>query len=249
MELKTLNTGNRNVFAFGDIHGCANELEVLIAHLETQRIIDPEDYFIFLGDYIDRGPNSFNVIETLIEFKYKYPNAFFLKGNHELMFQNFLSLSDAQEQVFFHNGGIETITSYEITSGMLPEEAVYKIPPLHFKFYAELLGIVETENFIFVHGGIDIEEPLQNQSENNCLWVRENFIEKEHNLNKIIVFGHTPFRDVIFDLPYKIGLDTGLVYGNKLSCLELNSNRIYQIFLGETKVVETKYQDQQILVA
>jgi serine/threonine protein phosphatase 1 len=238
MDIKNINTAGQKVFAFGDIHGCFTELNILIEYLESNAIISQDDVFVFLGDYIDRGADSFSVVELLIDFKYKYPQTYFLKGNHESMFLNFLGFDSSRENVFLYNGGLETILSYGIQVGMLPETAVHKIPPLHFKFYTDLIDILETEEFIFVHGGVDTKRKLSEQVERDTLWIRDEFINKPHEYGKAIVFGHTPFKEVYVDLPYKIGVDTGLVYGNRLTCLEMTELKYYDIALAEKEVVE-----------
>ncbi|MDR2337404.1 MAG: serine/threonine protein phosphatase [Deltaproteobacteria bacterium] len=242
MDIKTVSVGNKKLFAFGDIHGCFTELNILIQYLEQNKIIAPDDMVVFLGDYIDRGANSFAVVDLLIDFKYKYPQTYFLKGNHESMFLNFLGFDARKESVFLYNGGLETILSYDIQVGALPETAVHKIPPLHFKFYTELIDILETEEFIFVHGGLDIKRKLSEQVERDTLWIRDEFITKPHEFGKTIIFGHTPFKEIYLDLPYKIGLDTGLVYGNKLTCLEMTEFKYYETALAEQEVVAGKIE-------
>src|SRR6185369_9391161 len=80
--------------------------------------------------------------------------------------------------------------------------------------------------------GIDPRRPLAAQRDEDLLWIREDFIDHPHHLPYTVIFGHTPRREVLLDLPYKIGLDTGVVYGNKLSCLELETKRLFQITRG-----------------
>jgi serine/threonine protein phosphatase 1 len=89
-----------------------------------------------------------------------------------------------------------------------------------------------------VHAGVRSTRPLDQQEEEDLLWIREEFINRPHPFAATILFGHTPQRDVRLDLPFKIGLDTGLVYGNRLSCLELERARVWQIARGAAAVTE-----------
>ena len=87
-----------------------------------------------------------------------------------------------------------------------------------------------------MHAGVRPTQPLAAQSEEDLLWIREEFINQPHPFPYTVLFGHTPQREVLVDLPYKVGLDTGLVYGNRLSCLEIDAQRIWQIRRGQRAV-------------
>jgi serine/threonine protein phosphatase 1 len=101
-----------------------------------------------------------------------------------------------------------------------------------------------TKPFLCVHAGIHPNKPLDQQLEEEMLWIRDEFILNRHSLPFTVLFGHTPQEKVLFHLPYKVGLDTGLVYGNLLSCLELKEKTLFQIARGKKKVTEKSVKNQ-----
>lgn len=224
------------IYAVGDIHGCPNEAQVLMQYLETQEKLTDKDVVIFLGDYIDRGPNSRGVIELMIDFKNRFPNTRFLKGNHEDMLLDFLGFGGRLGEAFLYNGGLETIQSYGISVFAPPSEMVSKLPPEHFEFFCKLESIVRVGGFICVHAGLNPLRELHSQNDGDVCWIREEFIANIHSYDATVVFGHTPHQELFLHLPYKIGVDTGLVFGNKLSCLELTNGCAFQIAQGSKKV-------------
>jgi serine/threonine protein phosphatase 1 len=86
----------------------------------------------------------------------------------------------------------------------------------------------ETEKFIFVHAGLRPGIPLERQLEEDCLWIRNEFLESQYDFGKVIVFGHTPFREP-FIYPGRVGLDTGAVFGGPLTCMELTCGRLITV--------------------
>lgn len=226
------------IFVIGDIHGCVDEPELLLRHLEDKALLKEEDLVIFLGDYIDRGANSKAVIDLMLDFKSRFPNSRFLKGNHEDMMLDFLGFGGNLGQAFLYNGGLETIQSYGISVFSPPTEMVSALPPDHFKFLCELESILTVEDFCCVHAGLNPLNPIDGQVDNDVFWIRDEFLNNIHNFEKTVVFGHTPHQELFVHLPYKIGIDTGLVFGNKLSCLELRSGQVFEIKKETTDVVE-----------
>ncbi|MCC6932847.1 MAG: serine/threonine protein phosphatase [Deltaproteobacteria bacterium] len=227
----------KRIYAIGDVHGCAVELGILLNHLTTYEGIGNDDLVVFLGDYIDRGPDSRGVIEQILEFQKKCSNTRCLRGNHEDMLLDFLGFGGRLGEAFLYNGGIDTVQSYGISVFAPPEEMVTKLPQDHFKFLCELDSIVKTENYIFVHAGINPLRDLYKQNDNDIYWIRDEFINNVHNMKATVVFGHTPHKEIVMHLPYKIGIDTGLVFGNKLTCLELVSGKAMQIYRNTDKVI------------
>jgi serine/threonine protein phosphatase 1 len=219
-------------YVIGDIHGCLDELGHLIEGLP----LAPGDRLVFLGDYIDRGPDSKGVVSFLLELE-KDPAAYelvFLKGNHEDMLLSYLGLSGQHGDMFLYNGGKATLRSYGFSKADSPsEEALSGIPPAHLDFYKRLSSYYVMESFLCVHAGIHPLKRLEHQTESELFWIRHQFIYSSHTLPYTVLFGHTPQNDVFYDLPYKIGLDTGVVYGNKLSCLETTEKVLYQIQRGK----------------
>ncbi len=230
--IRALTERPRRVFAFGDIHGCYDELERLLQHLFFKHDVDASDQLIFIGDYIDRGPSSRQVIERLLRLREELPKTVFLKGNHEDMLLDYLGLGGNSGDVYLVNGGAEFFKSYDIVPEGSLSEMRAKLPAEHLGFLQGLeLGVTLGE-FLFVHAGIDPAAALEAQSPRTLMWVRSQFIQSEHNLGKTVVFGHTPFEDVMIHLPYKIGIDTGLVYGNRLTAIELVEGDAFQIDRG-----------------
>jgi serine/threonine protein phosphatase 1 len=221
------------IFAIGDLHGCADELKVLLDHVRPQAA----DTIVFLGDYVDRGPDSKAVVSRLLQLAREGPRCVFLKGNHEDMFLDFLGLGGHHGDAFLYNGGNATLRSYGLDPHfppLLPD----RLPPDHLAFYRALAASHREGDFLFVHAGIRPEVPLDRQDEEDLFWIREDFLHHPHGFGCIVVFGHTPQREVLVDWPFKVGLDTGLVYGNKLTCLEIGEQRLYQVFKGDHRVAE-----------
>lgn len=225
----------KRVFVVGDIHGCAAELQVLLDHLEKVEKIGQDDLLVFIGDYIDRGPDPKGVVTKLVALKKKFPSTVFLGGNHELMMFTCLAnqLNMEQQENWMNNGGTQTLLSYEVAADVAPELAITrfeeKLPKDHRAFLDKLEKYVVFEDYCFVHAGVNPLRDLKAQLDQDIFWIRQEFISNIHYFKKTVIFGHTPFEDVMFHLPYKIGIDTGLVFGNMLSCIELKQKRILQI--------------------
>jgi serine/threonine protein phosphatase 1 len=206
------------IFAIGDIHGCYDPLVRLLGRVPIDWT---RDRLVFMGDYIDRGPQSFEVIEHLIELQKRHPETVFLKGNHEQMLADYLSGKD--RMTYLYNGGQQTLDSY-LRNSSAPGR--YPIPEAHLRFFESLQLMFETENYIFVHAGLRKGLPLENQRPEDLLWIRENFVDTRHSFGKRVVFGHTPFDEPRVE-PNKIGIDTGAVYGNKLTCVQLPEEEFF----------------------
>lgn len=205
------------IFAIGDIHGCAEALEKLLGRLPVDW---GADLVIFLGDYIDRGPEPRRVIEKVMELRKLYPERVIaLRGNHEWMFLRYLR--GIEPEVFLFNGGEATLRAYY-------REGKLDIPEEHRIFLEGLPLYYETEDYFFVHAGVRPERPLHNQEEEDLLWIREGFYYYPGTFPKKIVFGHTPFPEPLL-LPDRLGIDTGCVYGGKLTAIELPAEKIYQV--------------------
>jgi serine/threonine protein phosphatase 1 len=223
-------------FIVGDIHACPQELERLLSSLALQ----PEDHVVFLGDYVDRGPDARAVVELLLGMKADAVcRMTFLKGNHEDMFLDFLGYEGRYGEAFLVNGGSATVKSYGLSQTLRGKEAAALLPPAHLEFYRALETVHLNGGTFCVHAGLNPLRPLEKQNEEELLWIRQEFIFHPHDFPFTVVFGHTPHREVFFDLPYKIGIDTGLVYGGKLSCLEVTERKLFQIARGSRQVKET----------
>jgi len=207
----------KNIYAFGDIHGEYWKLKKLIDKLN----IDKSDTLIFLGDYIDRGAMSFNVIEYLIELDKEY-NCVFVLGNHEDMLLDYMY--GIYEKVFIVNGGLKTIESYRqngynISSHIKSNDR--RLPDNHLKFFNRLIPYYEIDDYIFVHAGVIPGVQVCETNREDLVWNRD-FYKCNNYKGKVVVFGHTPSRTVMNE-KYKICIDTGSCFegmGN-LTCVKL----------------------------
>ncbi len=220
-------------FIVGDIHACPKELDALLTALDLQS----EDHVVFLGDYIDRGPDARAVVDLLLGMKADAVcQLTFLKGNHEDMFLDFLGFPGRYGDAFLVNGGVPTLGSYGLLRSSKGKEAADQLPHNHLAFYRALETMRAEGDTLCVHAGVNPLRPFAEQTEEECLWIRQEFILQPHNFPYTVVFGHTPQREAFFDLPYKVGIDTGLVYGGKLSCLEVTERKLFQIVKGSRQV-------------
>ena len=179
--------------AITDIHGELEKLESLLSKIETK----PDDVFVFMGDYIDRGPDSKGVINRVIEQSNTY-NCIYLIGSHEYALLH--SESDDYYRFLFDNyGGPSTIKSYG---------SFRNIFNVHEDFFNNLRFYYLTDKYLFVHAGINPDYALENQSEVDLVYIRGKFIYSKHNLPQKIIFGHTEF-DKPFISEDKIGIDLG----------------------------------------
>ena len=207
-------------FIIGDIHGCLDLLKRLLDKIAWS----PErDSLIFLGDYIDRGKDPKGVVDYILDLNILSSKIECLKGNHEAMFQDFLSGRD--RDTFLVNGGWKTLESYGNTI-ILDQGCV--IPPDHRAFYDSLKLYIELEDHYVVHAGFRPGLKVEEQTEEDMLWIRKAFIYSDYDFGKKVVFGHTPFHDPLI-MENKIGLDTGAVYGNRLTCLELPEGTFHSV--------------------
>lgn len=240
MSVELEHVKGQRIYVVGDIHGCPAEPEVLLKHLEGAEGVSSEDIVIFLGDYIDRGPDSKAVIDLMLDFQEKFPKTRFLKGNHEDMMLDFLGFGGNLGQAFLYNGGIETIQSYGISVFAPPTEMVSALPAKHFKFFRELEAAIEVAEFICVHAGLNPQLSLDEQTDNDVYWIRDEFLNTTHEFGRTVIFGHTPHQELFMHMPYKLGLDTGLVFGNKLSCVELTAGKVFQVRKDSKEVEVSK---------
>ena len=186
------------LFVFGDIHGHLWKLQELFNKLS----ITKKDKIIFLGDYIDRGPDSKGVLDFVIDLKGKY-DVVCLMGNHERFAVESIVYKNIQMYVsWIRNGGNACLESY---AGGIEE-----MEESHLSFLENLDLTHETENHIFVHGWLDDTLDAYEQREFGCIWGRYDDINP-HKSGKIVVCGHTPSREVKND-GHKVCIDTGVCW-------------------------------------
>ncbi|HEV7732964.1 MAG TPA: metallophosphoesterase family protein [Candidatus Binatia bacterium] len=221
------------LFAIGDIHGCVAELGALLDGLPLAQ----GDTVCFVGDYIDRGKDSRGVIDLLLAFgRREDVRSVFLKGNHEDMCLSFLGRPGRWGESWLVNGGAEAVRSYGVDARSAPAAVEAAMPEEHLKFLEGLERSHRALGYLMVHAGIRPDRRWEEQTDEDLFWIREEFIMRPHALPETIVYGHTPGRQVHADLPYKIGIDTGCVYGGCLTALELPEQTVHQVFAGERRV-------------
>ena len=133
-------------------------------------------------------------------------------------------LQGVKRERFLFNGGLHTVLDYWGDNWDSLKELL--LPPEHEEFYRELRLYYETPEFIFVHGGLKPGVPLEEQQEDDLLWIRGEFITSPEDFGRLVIFGHTPFKQPL-QMPNKIGIDTGAVYGNYLTCLKLPEKEFF----------------------
>lgn len=224
----TNNSDFSPVYAIGDIHGQLSELQRVLDLVEKDGGKDAK--VVFLGDYTDRGPESRGVIDLLIDGQKAGRNWTFIKGNHDQMFQLFLQSPPQHdpylptELYWLHPrlGGDTTMASYGVISAaktrvkLTHAEALEAVPQTHLEFLGSLeLGHTHGE-FFFCHAGIRPNVALEDQTEEDLIWIRQEFHDFTDPHPKIIVHGHTPV-DLATHYRNRINLDTGAGYGRPLT--------------------------------
>jgi serine/threonine protein phosphatase 1 len=217
------------VYAVGDVHGRADLLEKMFGSIDADLNSRPAKATIevFLGDYIDRGPASSKVLDRLIDRRRSHQTQC-LKGNHEAYMLEFLKNPTIFDE-WGRYGGLETLMSYGLTPSLNidPDERARlasalerALPERHHSFLASLRTTFTCGDFYFVHAGVRPGIPLREQSKEDLLWIREDFLTYEEQFEKVIVHGHTPV--AIPDIhPNRINIDTGAFATGHLTCLVL----------------------------
>jgi serine/threonine protein phosphatase 1 len=209
--------------AVGDVHGCSTALDSLLAAVRPVA----DDFLIFLGDYVDRGPDSRGVIDRVLALRQTH-RVVALRGNHELMMQR--ARADKSEfRMWCAVGGLHTLGSY----GKLPGRAgtLADVPDAHWDFLEKgCVDYHETATHIFVHAGVDPGTPLNEQSE---LWLFWEFLKPDspiaHESGKTLICGHTSQRSgEVLDLGTTVCIDTNAHAGGWLTCLDVASGRYWQ---------------------
>ncbi|API51118.1 serine/threonine protein phosphatase [Rhizobium leguminosarum] len=199
----------RYTFAIGDIHGCIDPLRRMIDRIEAYA---PEGTVVFLGDYIDRGPDSKSVLDRIIAGPSEPWRWICLKGNHEDMMVAAYAGGQSRA-VWLGNGGLETEISY---GG--------RVLPQHLQWAADRPLMHVDRHRIFVHAGVDPKFSLDRQSQDDLLWMRFVAGEPGEYWGKHLVHGHTPSMSNPMTTGNRTNIDSGCVFGGKLSCAVFNDD-------------------------
>ncbi len=232
-SIKPFCPSDLRIYCIGDVHG----REDLLQQIHSNILTDSSDHtgrkiVIYLGDYIDRGERSKEVIELLLTNPLPDFDSIHLRGNHEQSLLDFLIEPDIG-QTWFSYGGLQTLVSYGVRYNKIPTssndlqvlqtELKERLPASHLEFFKKTLFFHSFGSYYFVHAGVNPRLSLEQQHPDDQLWIREDFIRHTKAYNKIIVHGHT-----ITDEPdfhhNRIGLDTGAYQSGKLSCLVLEND-------------------------
>ena len=224
------------IYAISDIHGCAHLLEPMLKVIDADvaRSRPRHAIEVFLGDYIDRGPDTRATLDMLVE-RGRRGNVVFLKGNHEAflvrvfddpsLFENWIAV-----------GGTQTLTSYGLAPPNLKREEpasilrelIRAMPREHLEFLDNLRLSFSCGDFFFVHAGVRPGVPLSEQSEHDLLWIREEFLTSEEQFGKYIVHGHTPVRRAEF-LANRVNIDTGAYATGNLTLMSIQGSRMLAV--------------------
>ena len=222
------------IYAIGDIHGRLDLLDEVLARIDADVDRHPasDAIRVFLGDYIDRGPDSKRVIDRLIDYCAAQPTVC-LMGNHEAFLREFLNNPEILS-IWGDCGGLDTLLSYGLAPAVSPNAAGQRklasdldgaLPSSHRAFLGSLRQYFVCGDFIFVHAGVRPGIRLTEQSEEDLLWIREDFLSCQDNFGKVVVHGHTPVREPDVR-PNRINIDTGAYASGILTCLVLESDNI-----------------------
>lgn len=221
-----------SVWTIGDVHGQAAMLSALLAALPRA----DDDVTVFIGDYIDRGPDTAAVVRRVLKEHDKAPDrTVLLWGNHEDMAAEHFGLEAPCDLAYdpndwFRNGGIQAMESYghstpDLFAAPCPDDLVRLFGLLTLFWRSDHPDL---SDYIWVHAGVPPRQSPEETSPEALLWIREEFLDSTDPSGRVIVHGHTPFREVRAR-PDKIGVDTGAAYGGLLTALQLPERRVIQI--------------------
>jgi serine/threonine protein phosphatase 1 len=217
------------IYVVGDVHGRADLLAQVLASIDADigAYSGPQIIQVFLGDYVDRGRQSRQVIDMLVS-RARYHDMVFLKGNHEAYVLEFLrNPAIIDEWKYF--GGLETLMSYGMTptidmnrqeQQVLANAFRHALPDNHLWFLSALKASFSCGDYFFAHAGVRPGVPLLRQQEQDLLWIRDDFLLFEDGFGKIVIHGHTPVKEPDIR-PNRINIDTGAYATGKLTCLVL----------------------------
>lgn len=231
---------NVRLYSIGDIHGRADLLFDLLQRIRADaKGFAGSSVAVFLGDYVDRGPDSKAVIDCLIEDPLPGFETIFLRGNHEQSLLDFLEHPSVGER-WLTFGGQATVSSYGVLIDRLPRrpedfmqisrQLGEALPDRHCHFFRETQLCYESGSYFFCHAGVRPGVSMQKQSAEDLLWIREEFTESRRTHERIVVHGHSISESVQM-LPNRIGIDTGAYDSGVLTCLVLEN--------GDMRLIQT----------
>ena len=218
------------VYAIGDVHGRRDLLARLLVKIHVDvAVTEQRPILVFLGDYVDRGPDSKGVIEMVRACVEAGSRAVALRGNHDQMLLDFCR-DPAIYPSWRGFGAAETLRSYGVEPPVsdtpvdlfaAQEAFVSAIPQSHLDFLHRLLFSHAIGDYFFAHAGVRPEVPLNHQAPHDLMWIRGDFLSSDEALEKVVVHGHTPAEEPV-DLPNRICVDTGAYATNRLTAVVLS---------------------------
>jgi len=222
------------IYAIGDVHGRADLLERLLtridAHIARHPIVRPIQ--LMIGDYIDRGPSSREVLDLLTKWTW-LREMILLRGNHDTFVREFLQ-QPATLREWSRIGGLETLMSYGVRPSINADAAAQReiarafdaaLPMAHRMFLNNLISSFSCGGYFFAHAGVRPGVPLREQRDDDLLWIRDDFLLHEDDFGKIVVHGHTPVGEIDIR-PNRINIDTGAYVTGRLSCLVMEGDHV-----------------------
>ena len=242
----------KRILAIGDIHGCPVAFEALLEAVNP----GTDDLVIMLGDYIDRGPDSKVMVDRLIRL-HATLHIVSLAGNHEEMVLEWRKNNYTATLTWWANGGLSTLRSYcqgderwlidmfwksfsTTRTGEFHAAACALIPQVHWDFFENCIDWYEIDDYIFVHGQLDPDLELAEQSPHEVRWARFHISQKPHRSGKKVICAHTPqVSGLPTDIGHAVCIDTYLYGGQWLTCLDVRCGKYYQAnYLGKTRMLE-----------
>jgi len=214
-----LNTLLERLIAIGDVHGCAKALRGLLSAIAPK----PRDTLVFLGDLIDRGPDSRGVIELVLKLQ-KLTRVVVIKGNHEEMMEAVLN-RQMEHSVWLKYGGLSTLDSYGFNGDR------DFLPPTHVAFFKTLVDYFEQDDFFFAHASYDPDLPLAVQPWADLRWISlREVVPSPHFSGKLAVVGHTanPEGNCV-DFGHLLCIDTGCYGGGFLTAVDVRRRVAWQV--------------------
>lgn len=200
-------------YAISDIHGCIKTLKELIKTIEA---VSSDNTYYFLGDYIDRGPDSKSVLDYLIDLKHSKQAIHIIRGNHEEMMLNTYLNNDIEDYLLWmNNGASQTLKNYNVPNGIY--HLTSYIPRKYIEFIESMPYFIETEKFILVHAGINFNSDNPFNDKISMIWTREENYNSDLAKRKFIIHGHTqlPKKQILKNIENEnkiLCIDSGCVY-------------------------------------
>ena len=255
LQQRAKSTDDRIIYAIGDIHGCYNLLAALLEAIVQDIGLIVEErlpLLIFCGDYVDRGPQTFDVITMLVWLsRLATVEVVFLRGNHESMLLGFLDYPD-RYLGWLQRDGISTLRTYDVQipdgsedilasdCRRLRDELMDRMPASHLEFLRTLPIQTVCGDYIFVHAGLRPRVKLARQIDEDCLWIGDDFLQVDYKFEKVVVHGHSWSSDAPEITSNRVGIDTGAYSTGVLTAIRLDGPHI--------KFLQAR-QDQELLLS